>query len=636
MNRVSEVPAAAAQALPLVLLGGFGEREAAEMRALLSDDCRVVTARSARELSLALLRDEPVVLCLGQHLSPIEARHAIAQMDEAAGVAPLVLLTATGPDPSMFQDLIDEDRLFFLSPGQPPPQDLAALVRAAVERRGASPAEEPPAPGLLEALNAARGVAAQRDLAGAGDLLRLAAEDLVDADRVYCLLYDPEGEMLWSRATGLGEEERRESSAAGVVSFVARTGRGVRIDRAAGDPRFEREADDPRGGRCEHLVAWPVRTRLPAAPVLAVLCAVRDRGNEPFSKADEAALALLADTVAPSLAQLVLATRLEAASRSGDGELREPTAGIFRKEALEHYAFRGAQEGDWLRLSPRWTAATFWLLASLVAAFLVFATVTTIDESSAGPAVVRLTGRTEITASQMGVVTAVEVRPGDRMTAGRVMVRFQSARETAELARIDREWELQLVERLRDLSANPPAQALIGLRAERDLARSRVEERVVRAPRAGIVRDVRCRRDQHVAAGDILLSLSSAGSRPVLMAVLPGEHRPLLRVGMPLNLELRGYRHTPQRLTIASIADEVVGPEEARRLLGPEVATSVALNGPLVRVSASFPADTFDARGERYALHDGMWGSAEVPVRSEPLLVTLIPGLRAVWERVRG
>ena len=236
----------------------------------------------------------------------------------------------------------------------------------------------------------------------------------------------------------------------------------------------------------------------------------------------------------------------------------------------------------------------------------------------------------------LGPVTAVEVRPRDRVAAGDILVRFQSAREAAELARIEREWELQLVERLRDLSANPPAQALIGLRAERDLARARLDERVVRAPRAGIVGDVRCRRDQHVAAGDILLSLSGADSRPVLMAVLPGEHRPMLRAGMPLNLELRGYDHAPQRLIIASIADEVVGPEEAKRLLGPEVATAVPLNGPLVRVEAVFPGDTFEASGERYALHDGMWGAAEVPVRSESLLAALVPGLRAFMERIRG
>jgi hypothetical protein len=105
---------------------------------------------------------------------------------------------------------------------------------------------------------------------------------------------------------------------------------------------------------------------------------------------------------------------------------------------------------------------------------------------------------------------------------------------------------------------------------------------------------------------------------------------------MPLNVELRGYRHASQRLTIAAVAGEVVGPEEAKRLLGPEVASALSLSCPLVRVEAVFPRDTFQASGGSYALHDGMWGSAEVSVRSESLLAALVPGLRAVLERLRG
>jgi membrane fusion protein (multidrug efflux system) len=319
-----------------------------------------------------------------------------------------------------------------------------------------------------------------------------------------------------------------------------------------------------------------------------------------------------------------------------DRELQERTAEVFREEAVEYHVAVGSREGDWLRLSPRWTNATFWLLLALVAAFLAYSLVGTVDEYATGPAVVRLSGRTEVTANQEGIVTAVEVRPGDRVAAGQPLVRFQSARESAELQRIEHEWDLQLIEHLRDLSAPGPSQALIALQGERDLARARVEERVVRAPRTGVVRDVRSRPNQHVGSGDILLSLTGAASLPLLMAVLPGEHRPLLRARMPLILELRGYGHAPQRLAISAVAEEVVDPEEARRLLGPEVATAVPLNGPVVLVEARFPEVTFEADGKRYELHDGMWGKAEVRVRSEPLLAALVPGIRTVLERLRG
>ncbi len=613
--------------LPLVVLAGFGEQQAGELRALLEAECRIAAARSPRDARLALPAGKAAVVCIGSLLSTIETRHLIAEAGDPSQGGPLLVLTGAGPDPAMFQDLIDADRLFYLSPGEPPPADLAPLVRAALTRWGAARAEGPAPAGLADALRTARRVAAQPDAASAGDLLQLAAEESVNADRAYCLLHDPGAETLWSRAAGMAREERRESSAVGLVSFVARTGCRLRIEHASGDPRFERQADDPLGARCEHFLAVPVRVPEPQAPVLAVLCAVRDPGHAPFSDEDEAALELLAATVAPSLAQLTLASQLE----SG-----EPMPVIFREEALEHHAAPGVREGDWLRLSPTWAPAMLWLLIGLVVVFLGFAAVSSIGEYSTGPAVVRLAGRTEVTASQAGQVTAVEVRPGDRVDAGRILVRFQDAREAAELARIEREWELQLVERLRDLSGGSAAQALIGLRAERDLARARLDERVVRAPRTGIVGDLRCRPDQYVAAGDILLSLTATGGQPALVAMLPGEHRPMLRPGMPLSLKLRGYTGAPQDLVVTVVSDEVVGPEEARRLLGPEVAAAIPLNGPLVRVEARFPGGTFESAGKSYELHDGMWGSAEVRVRSESVLAALIPGLRAVLERGRG
>ncbi|HET8772905.1 MAG TPA: GAF domain-containing protein [Thermoanaerobaculia bacterium] len=632
-KRLPETP------LPLVVLAGFGEQQAEELAGLLETECRIAAARSARDARLAR---PAAVVCIGSLLSTIETRHLIAEAGDPGQGGPLLVLTGAGPDPAMFQDLIDADRLFYLSPGEPPPADLAALVRAALARWGAAGADGPVPAGLADALRTARRMAAQPDAASAGDLLQLAAEESVHADRAYCLLHDPVAETLWSRPAGMAGEERRESSAVGLVSFVARTGSGLRIEQASGDPRFERQADDPVGARCEHFLAVPVHNggrgfspppsgegglKPRPASVLAVLCAVRDPGRAPFSDEDEAALELLAATVAPSLAQLTLAGRLE----SG-----EPMPGIFREEALEYHAAPGVREGDWLRLSPRWMPAVLWLLVGLVAAFLGFAVLSSIGEYSSGPAVVRLAGRTEVTASQAGQVTAVEVRPGDRVSAGRILVRFQNAREAAELARIEREWELQLVERLRDLSAGAAAQALIGLRAERDLARARLDERVVRAPRAGVVGDLRCRPDQYVAAGDILLSLTATDAQPALVAMLPGEHRPMLRAGMPLSLKLRGYTDAPQELIVTAVADEVVGPEEAKRLLGPEVAAAIPLNGPLVRIEARFPDATFESAGKSYELHDGMWGSAEVRVRSESMLVALVPGLRAVLERRRG
>jgi biotin carboxyl carrier protein len=235
-----------------------------------------------------------------------------------------------------------------------------------------------------------------------------------------------------------------------------------------------------------------------------------------------------------------------------------------------------------------------------------------------------------------GTVSQIAVVAGQKVAAGDLLVRFYGAREAAELARIDREMELQLVNRLRDPSDAGAEQALTSLRAQRELARSNVSEREVRAATAGVVGDLRVRVGQRILPGQTLLSLArgmgGAGNRPQVVALLPGEYRPLLKPGMPLRLELQGYRYAYQHLVVDAVGDEVVGPEEAQRYLGEDVAGGVAITGPVVRVEAHLTSGTFESEGHLRRYHDGMWGKAEVRVRSERVLVALIPALKAVFE----
>jgi len=74
----------------------------------------------------------------------------------------------------------------------------------------------------------------------------------------------------------------------------------------------------------------------------------------------------------------------------------------------------------------------------------------------------------------------------------------------------------------------------------------------------------------------------------------------------------------------------VVGPSEARRYLGAEIGDSVQLTGPVVILKARLPRPTFQAESRIYRFHNGMHGNAEVEVRREKILVTLVPGLKAL------
>lgn len=601
---------------------------------LLGEELRFLVADSSEE-ALRLLGAQPVaVLAVGAGLSGERALRLIETADEIPESSRRVnLVLAGGPDPSLFQELIDRDRVFYLSQEPVPSAGLIALLRSAAARwRSTAPRgdedERRRAAFARQLLAAAQSILSQSQPPKVARAAAEAVEDLVRADRGYCLLYDRATDTLWEppRDADL-EEERRETAAVGLVSFVLRTGTPLILDRLGSDPRFDREADDPKAQGGERFLAVPVPST--DGRVLAVLAAVRAAEERPFSEEDLQTLSLLAEQAAPAFAQLGLA------DATGEGL---PSAALFREEAVEYHQVGFRSEGDVLRVDPGWMRWTYRLLVAALVGGLLFCALARIREYASGPAVVRLAGRSDLTATSDGTVSQIAVAPGQRVAAGQMLVRFYGAREAAELARIDRELELQLVNRLRDPSDAGAEQALISLRAQRELARSNLAEREVRAPAAGMVSDLRVRVGQRILPGQTLLSLARGPgrpgdpSKPLVVALLPGEFRPLLKPGMPLRLELQGYRYAFQHVIVDSVGDEVVGPAEAQRSLGEQVADAVQITGPVVRVEAHLTSDTFEAEGRVRRYHDGMWGKAEVRVRSEPVLVALVPALKAVFE----
>lgn len=303
---------------------------------------------------------------------------------------------------------------------------------------------------------------------------------------------------------------------------------------------------------------------------------------------------------------------------------------MFRKEALDYHA--GAQEhGSVLRLSPSWTRWVFWLLLGVVGFYGAFGVFGWISEYTTGPAVVRMKERVEVTALASGRVTSVEVQPGQRVEEGQVLMRFFAGMEQASLDRVNQEFELLLLRRMRDLSDEGASQALSSLRAQKELEEFQLEQRVVRAPQAGVVSDVRIRRGQHLTEGEVVVSLVQADSPLEVIAMLPGGSRPLLSKGGTMRLELQGFPYQYQELVIDEVGDELVGPGEVRRYLGPELAESVTINGAVVLVRAHTPSRFFQADEKRLAYADGMLGTAHARVKSERIVTAIIPGLKALF-----
>ncbi|HYG61983.1 MAG TPA: hypothetical protein VEL74_05345, partial [Thermoanaerobaculia bacterium] len=285
----------------IALLVGFDAGTVEVCRRLLENDLRLLVADGEADARPLLETHLIAVLCLGPG---VPGQRALALIEEAEGdgTAPPVAAGGMGrlnivfaaDEPTLFQDLIDRDRIFYLTQEPVPTADLVAILRSAAERWHAVArswqGEERARAALGRILLASvRDVTSQKTAVAAGRAAAGAVVDVAEADRGYCLFYDPAKEILWAGEEG-STDQRHESAAVGLVSFVTRTGRPVVLERLAGDPRFDRDADDPESTGSERFAAVPVvlpRELEPAGGrggVLAVLVAVRDVARPPFSE----------------------------------------------------------------------------------------------------------------------------------------------------------------------------------------------------------------------------------------------------------------------------------------------------------------------------------------------------------------
>jgi biotin carboxyl carrier protein len=306
--------------------------------------------------------------------------------------------------------------------------------------------------------------------------------------------------------------------------------------------------------------------------------------------------------------------------------------GLFREEAIEHHA-QGEQYGDVLHYDKRWPRLVYGLILAAAGAAFLFLSLFGINGYADGPAVVRVDARRMVTATSPATVESVEVRSGQAVEVGAVLIRMYNVEEANELARATREFDLEVVRMLHDPGDPQAKQSLMSLRAARDQARNVVASRVIRADVQGVVTDVRVHVGEHVDAGAVLVALSPGSDTSVsVVAVVPAAYRPMLKAGTTMRFELQGFDFEYEDLVVTNVSAEAVGPAEVQRFLGQERGDAVALDpGAKVFVTARLPKPTFTSEGQVYGYFDGLIGSASVRIRRETLLVTLIPALRR-WQ----
>lgn len=572
-----------------------------------------------------LARLGPAVLCLGPEVSPADIGELLTDCDRREGHPPfLMVVLQRDPSAAALAPLLEDERLYYLCSPDLPAEDLGGLLASAAEEltRRELPRSPPGAPAALTGarhLQHLRRLAAATGPKEAGAALGQLVAAALPAERAELLLFDPAAGSL----AALGQPELGHSAAAGLTSYALRTGRALVRERAGEDPRYDRELDNPEGGPRDRFLAVPLADGDGA--VRAVLTALRGESDPAFTARDTAALEELARGAQPFLLPWL---------RGGD----EPGAerGPFRPRALaerENPAGRGLAP---LRLSFGWTRWAYWLVLAAFAASLLALLVVRVPEYAAGVAVLRTSGRSEVVARARGAITEVAVRAGDRVEAGDLLLTLNRGEESASLERLERQLEAKLIQRLQAPDDAAVGEGLIQLRAERAVAAARFAERELRAPSAGVVTDLRAAVGQYLEAGEPVLAIAASAAPPTVTALLPGDVLPQLSAGMRLRLEVPGARYSYQWLEVATVASEVIGPAEARRLLGPVAGDSIALAGPLAVVTATLPSSTLEIDGKSVPVRDGLSSRAEVELSSERLLFTLLPALKAAFGGADG
>lgn len=381
---------------PLKILAvGFDREYCSRLTKLLPSTLQVLAGEGLEDALLLQREHTFAAICVGEALAAQEARDLIASsLRLPLSRLAKVLVFGVGQQRTIFQGLIDAESLFYVSGAPLTAEDVAALIEGVVahvtNRSNDAALPEPDGSSRLEVvLEAARRIAIQLDAGSSAQLTAAAASDVVGAARAYCLLYDSSAGTLrcWQPDS---VDPREESASTGLVSFVARTGRAVRVDCIEEDPRFERGADDPAGLGGECFLAVPILDRSGRAQ--AIIAIVSGGDGRPFNNDEQSLLELLADQVASTFSQLRLQARIDQRTRATEAELRAPYLQTFREEAVRHFVQGKPGSGEILKLSSCWEGPLFWALQFCVIVFVGVGLLVKVDSHVSGPAVVHERG----------------------------------------------------------------------------------------------------------------------------------------------------------------------------------------------------------------------------------------------------
>lgn len=577
----------------------------------------VVDAATVAAVTSAL-HTLPHILLLGT-LPPAEATAVVRLLETNAVGLPLVLVSMNTTFAS-----IDEAKLpvYYRINPKLPTDNIHALLESALTRPSSAAPEAPSElnPRKVKAiLEQVRRIATLSDLKAVARAVQSALIDLVGATRTRCLYYDEESGEAW-----LGSSEGENFSASrGISGLVLRTGRSLILTEVGDHPGWDKTVDDPNGNKRDRFIAHPVLGR--DQRVHALIVAIRSGDKPAFTAEDVNTVAMFATEWGPFIDQLarVEEAKQSAAEEADPGDARH----IFRHDAIVHMV-RGGNRGDVVRVHPGWINSAYWIMIAAVIMGLGFAAFAQIPQFSSGQGVVRFTGREDVISYRGGTVTDVMVNRGDRVRPRQILARLDDNSEESERAAFEVNFKKKVAAYLLAPGNNGAKEALSQVMTQREQIYASLEARIVRAPFAGVVKEIYVRRGQTVAAGKVVLAIAAEGKREEIsiLAFLPGADMPRIKQGQNLQMKLPGYRGAMLKLKVDTVSAEVLSADEAKaRYLPDRAAANIAMEGAVVVVSGRLDSPSFEADGQTYKVTDGMIGFAEVHLTSKSILRSLMP-----------
>ncbi|WP_224367106.1 efflux RND transporter periplasmic adaptor subunit [Hyalangium versicolor] len=297
---------------------------------------------------------------------------------------------------------------------------------------------------------------------------------------------------------------------------------------------------------------------------------------------------------------------------------------LFRQEALAHHA-RPEARGSLLQITPFWARTTYWIIVLAAVVAGVGLAVVDINEYAQGSVLIQVKGLEDVASTAGGRVSRVLVQRGQHVKAGETLVELYSSQELGDRERLEQEFRALLATTLLTPLNGAAQQVVSSMRTQLDQSQARLAERSLKAPFEGIVNDVRVREGQFIGQGEVVVSVMREGAESWALGLVPGRYRPMIKPGQAFRLELEGFPYQFRDLEVASISDELVGPAEVRRYLGPDLGDVVTLQGPVVVVEARLPSSEFVSDKRTYHYYTGMPGTVRVKVRSRNGWMTLLP-----------